>query len=218
MSETDPLLAAVEALTKPVVEKVRQFDDDGNHLKTWTVEHAPLLDQFREAVIPSSNTAAGSSALASTRNILDSTALYEYSKIASQTADWCRIINVTAVKDARLNLVHWLPRFSKLNSDPEAAAWYITQLCGWANLIRAHMDPPRRRSITYPCPICGKRTWTGPDGEGGTWPLELLYRLDDNDKPVILSAICKACDPVTTWTGHDAVEELIGELEERHAG
>jgi hypothetical protein len=213
----DPLLAAVEALTKPQAVKVPQIADDGTHLKTWTVTHAALLDQFRDAVIPSTNTTVGSSSLASMRNVLDSTALLEYAKIASQTGDWCRIIKIDAVRDARLNLLHWYARFNTLNSDPQAASWYISMLRGWANLIRAHLDPPRRRAIMYPCPVCGKTVWSTEDGEGGMWPLELLYRLDEDDEPVILSAICKACDPVTTWPSRDAVRELVAELEERHA-
>jgi len=233
MTDTDPLLAAVEALTKPtrtkylqdVIERWTTKDAEGvehEHAKvidrkTVTVEHAPLLDQFRDAVLPSSNTAAGSPSLDSTRNVIDSTAMYEYSKIAAQTADWCRIVNAQTVRDARLNLLHWYPRFRYLNAAPQAESWYVNQLRAWARLIRAHLDPPRRRNITYPCPVCGQSSWRNDD-EGGMWPLELRYRVDENNRPIIENAICRACEPVTTWETPAAVYELITELEERHAG
>jgi hypothetical protein len=233
MTEIDPLLAAVEALTKPkhtravqdVIERWTSTDADGvehEHEKvigtqSVTITHLPLLDQFRAAVIPSSNTAAGSSSLASTRNALDATALFEYAKISAATADWCRIIHVEATRDASWNLQRWHAAFRALASEPNVTIWYIHQLRSWAGLIRAHLDPPRRRNIMYPCPICGKTTWSTGDGEGGTWPLELLYRIGDDDEPVIESVICRACEPVTTWPTRDAVAELIAELEERHA-
>lgn len=232
MSEVDPLLAAVEALTKPtrtkhvqdVIERWTTKDEEGvehEHAKitgqqTVTIEHAPLLDQFRDAVNPSTNTTAGASALASMRNVLDSTALYEYTKIASQTADWCRIVHIDPVRDARLNLVHWYPRFRDLNGDDQARNWYATQLRSWANLIRSHLDPPKRRDILYPCPVCGKTAWSNGD-EGGMWPLELRYRIDDDNHPIPESVICRACDPITSWPTASAVAELLTELEERHA-
>ncbi|WP_223690096.1 DUF7341 domain-containing protein [Leifsonia poae] len=216
--QTDPLLDAIEALTKPIRVKVPQIDDAGQHIKTWTITHDSLLDQFRAAVIPSTNTAAGSSALASTRNMLDSTALYEYSKIASATGDWCRLVGRTATRDAKENLTHWYPAFQAEYPEPDVTKWYLTELRQWANLIREHLDPPRRRSITYPCPVCGKTSWIGADGDGGTWPLELQYRVDDSNEPVIERVICRACEPHTIWPTRDAARELLEELTERHAG
>jgi hypothetical protein len=177
----------------------------------------PLLDQFRDATNPSTNTTAGASALASMRNILDSTALYEYSKIASQILDWCRIVKADVVRDsATTNLQRWYVKWVGANNEEAATKWYVGQLRMWASLIRAHLDPPRRRDIMCPCPICGKTVW-GSGDEGGMWPLEMRYRLDEDDEPVVESVICRACEPVTTWSGRESVKELFEELEERFA-
>lgn len=72
------LLDAVDALTKPSVENVKQTTDDGTYLRTVPVEHPPLLQQLADAVVPSAGNDGGSkSASARERNIVDSEALWE---------------------------------------------------------------------------------------------------------------------------------------------
>ncbi|KTR02087.1 DUF7341 domain-containing protein, partial [Curtobacterium luteum] len=83
MTATDTrLLDAVDALTKPTIDHVRQTTDDGEYLRTVPVEHPPLLQQLADAVVPSAGNDGGSkSASARERNVLDSDALWELTRI-----------------------------------------------------------------------------------------------------------------------------------------
>jgi hypothetical protein len=211
------LLEAVLTLTKPIIEHLAQYDDDGTYLRTHTTEHLPLLEQLRDAVNPSSNTAAGSSSLPSTRNLIDSDALYRYSLMTSAIGDWCRIIGVTPTRpphrDPVKDLTEWYIAYNRGTDDGE---WYIAELRRWAAQIRNLIEPSKRIEVTTPCPVCGKRTWTDQDGTELLFPIVVEYRMPKDGEAIKPTALCRACDAV--WSGIGAIRELGEELTERHAG
>lgn len=203
------LLDAVDALTKPRIEHLPQIDDDGKWLKAHTVEHPPLLVQLKEAVNPSTNTAAGSSSLASTRNLVDSDALFEYSTMTAAIGDWCHIIQSERTRDPVVDLRRWYIAFNRTDSDP---SFYLAELNRWAKLIRNILEPPKRMEVTTPCPVCDKRTWTDPEGNELLFPVVVEYKVPQDGEAIKPTALCRACDAV--WKGFDAVKELAEELNE----
>jgi len=207
------LLDAVDDLTKSRIEHMTQTADDGSYVKAHSVEHPALLHQLRDAVNPSSNTAAGSSSLKSTRNLIDSDALFEYGKMTAAIGDWCRIVNIQPTREPVADLRQWYIAYDRTGADDQ---WYISELRRWANLIRNILEPLKRIEVTTPCPVCGKRTWLDLDGKEMIFPVVIQYRLPKTGEAIHPNAICRACE--TVWEGIAAVEELGEELNERHAG
>lgn len=222
MTEYNDLLAAVDALTKSQIEHMAQKDDNGKWLKTHTVEHPPLLVRLKQAVTPSTNTSAGSSALASTRNIIDSTAMFEYAKMSSAVGDWCRIYKVATTRDPVVDLRRWYIAY-ELN--PSGTGWHERELRRWANVIRNIIDRPEQLTIDLPCPVCGSDTWVNPEGEQLRHPIVVTYRLNDEGAMTGERAACRsaaltsegeivACGAV--WETLESIQELGEELSERH--
>lgn len=214
------LLDLVDALTLPRTENVRQAEDDGTYLRTVPVTHKPLLVQFAEAVAPSGNTSSGGGGLASQRNPIDSTALFEYSKIASAIGDWCRMIGVCPTRDACTDLRAW---YAATLAYDLAEDFYAAQMRSWRGLILRHLDPPKQRQIQYACPICAKDSYWDPEREeGGRWPLTLDYRIEPRtvdgatvDCVIPKQVMCRACSVV--WAGAESVNELLEELDEKES-
>jgi len=214
------LLEAVDDLTKPIIEHLTQKDDDGTFLKIHTAEHLPLLHQLRDAVNPSSNTAAGSSSLASTRNLVDSDALYRYSLITAAIGDWCRIIGVvptrTPHRDPVTDLRQWYIAYERTGDDGE---WYTRELVKWANVIRNLVDRMVERfpvrGVT--CPVCKSATFTTDDGEQVMFPILIEYRRPKDGEHIRPKAICRNTDCGATWEGEEAIAELREEVGARHA-
>lgn len=205
------LLDLVDALTLPSTENVRQAADDGTYIKTVPVTHKPLLVQFADSVLPGSEKASGSSSLASTRNVLDASVLFEYTKMATAIGDWCRIAQVTPVRDPVKDLRAWYVVYSQYAHD---SSFYEGQLRSWIGTIRGHLDPPQRIEAGYPCPSCGPNPWVDEDGEKVPNMLIIEYR---KEKPTAGRTICRNPDCALTWDGIEAMEELGEELRERHA-
>jgi hypothetical protein len=217
MTDTNSLLDAVDALTKERTEHMAQTDDDGKWLRTHTTQHPPLLTELKNAINPSSNTAAGSSALASTRNLIDSDALFEYGKMTSAIGDWCRIYKVPTTRDPITDLRRWYIGF-ELN--PSDSGWHEKELRRWAATIRGILNPP---TLTIPvegaCPVCLATEWGDIINGGGTQPVQVRVWVDeDSGAATGHTALCRACRAV--WSGFDAVMELGEEVNEkkvRHA-
>ena len=214
MTETDPLLAAVEALTRPIVDHIAQRTDSGKWIKAHTVEHPPLLQQLHDAVLPSGGNDGSSKVVSpSERSLLDDNALFEYLKIATQLRDWVRLAGGTADRDDPItNLQRWHALHQA--EDDADDTWYIRQLHGWAHHIRKMLDKPKSFTIPGACPVCGATEWGDMLNGGGTRVIQIEYRLDeDGATPKDHTALCKACKIV--WEGRDAVMELADELGER---
>jgi hypothetical protein len=211
MSDTDPLLAAVEALTKPVIDHVAQKTDAGKWIRAHTVEHEPLLTQMHDKVWPSSGNDANSKAAPQERSLADNTALFEYAKICSAIADWVRMAGGKAGRLPIDNLEQWARlHMADLDRDDD---WYIRALHGWAYAIRKFLDKPTAFTLTGACPVCHATEWGNMIDGGGMRVLRVEYVLDENERIRDMNALCQACRIV--WEGRDAVEELADELNEK---
>lgn len=211
MSDTDPLLAAVEALTKPVVEHLAQRTDTGKWVRTHTVEHPPLLEQMHEAVWPSTGNDGNSKSSPRERSLADNNMLFEYAKICSAIADWVRLAGGKPTRDPIANLGQW----SALHmADPDRDDdWYIRALHGWKYAIRKMLDKPVAFTIKGACPVCGATEWGNWKDGGGMRVLKVEYVRDEHDDPTNVNAVCQACRVI--WEGREAVEELADELNEK---
>lgn len=210
------LLAAIHDLTKPTIDHIKQTTDDGQYIGTHTVEHLPLLVQIEQAVTPSTGNDGGSkSSSPRERNVVDSTALFEYAKMTAAIRDWCRIVEATISRDPVTDLERWYIAFTRYTVRDDT--WHLRELRRWARVIRNHLDPPKKLEVTVPCPICGPGPWVDADGETQTNRLTLEYRLDDDDRPRDQRTICRNPNCATTWEGDDAMAELAEELAEANA-
>lgn len=220
------LLAAVQALTRPTVEHIKPCDDSGrplpthtcaqlcNGLSTHTVERPSLLVQLAEAVKPSTNTTAGSSSLAHTRNIIDGTALFHLAKISPAIRDWCRLVKVVPTTDPSGNLDRWYVAFARYESD--TTAWYAGELHKWARTIGNLTNPPVQEELPYPCPIhTPGNEWTDDMGNGGLHPLVLEYRRSEDGEVSDERVRCRHGECSSIWPGMEAIIELAEETEEK---
>lgn len=207
------LLDAVEALTKPTINHIAQKDDHGKWLRAHTVKSEPLLQQFADAVQPSSNRTTGSAATAATRAPIDLEAAFEFAKMASQIGDWCRMVGVPATRHPVEDLQRWyVARLTLRDVDDR---FYIRALGSWAGIIRNHLDPPEKFVPEGLCPVCGGGSWGDAINGGDLWPIIVKYRLDDDDQMTDETALCRLCQIV--WDGRDSIEELADEMNEKRA-
>jgi len=210
-TRTNPLLDVVDELTRPKIEHHVQKDDAGKYIKTHTAEHPPLLIQLRDAVNPSSNTAAGSSSLKSTRNLIDSDALYRYGLMYAAIGDWCRIWNVPVTRDPITDLRQWYIAYTRGGDDPQ---WYIRELNRWANLIRNIIEPSVRFPLNVSCPVCKSRTFQTDDGEANLFPIIVEYRRPKDGETIRPKALCRNTECGAVWEGLEAIQELGEEIQE----
>lgn len=209
------LLEAVDALTKETHDHIAQKDDDGKWLKAHTVTMPPLLVRMHESVMPSSGTDGGSKSAKSTRSPVDLDALFEFAKMTSQIGDWCRIAGTPVTRDPVTDLRRWYTDRLTQTPDEHDDRFYLGQLRAWANIIRNHLYPPERFTPEIPCPVCGAKEWGDMINGGGTWPIEVRYRKDDDGTMSDETALCRPCR--TVWQGHDAIVELAEEAAEKTA-
>lgn len=213
MSDDNPLLEALDDLTKPERRKVIQDGPIGTGLdgqKVATVELPPLLDQLTQAIRASIGGSSRGASLAFEGAVLNTAALFTAMKISAQIGDWCRMVGVKPVKDSTKDLRAWY--VARQGTRQESDEWHTQQLRKWAGQIRGLLDPPRERDLDDACPTCGATAWW--DQKTGTKflrPLVIQYRPHDPDMIQQAKALCKACDAV--W----GVRALAYELEARHA-
>ncbi|AAT88401.1 hypothetical protein ATY41_10775 [Leifsonia xyli subsp. xyli] len=212
MTDTDPLLAAVETLTKPVVGIAQKNEKTGRWERVHEVRQDPLLTQMREAVWPSGESNDGSALSASERMPLDSHMLIEYAKIATQITSWAATAGVKPSRNPITDLNTWYRAVHRdRDFDP---GWAIRQLNGWAHHMRRLLAKPKSFIIEAACPICGTTQWGDRIHGGGMYPIKIEYVLDEDGRtPKDLSALCQFCK--TVWDGRDSVMELHDELTEK---
>lgn len=196
------LMDAVDALTKPTHVTVGQWYESGclfcekraQHMHTTRIQHAPLLDQLRDAVTDAMNPGKGSSGSpAFQRNLIDVDAMRQFMIIASQIRDWCRMVGATPSGDATRDLRAW---YAATLAQSVAESWYIAKLRQWEGVILARLDPPVTIELTSACPACGADTWTDDDGVTLPHPLQITYRRDDPDILGTARGLCRACRKV----------------------
>lgn len=210
------LLDIIDALTKPTVTHIKQTSDDGEYLRTVSVEHPALLQQLADAVVPSAGNDGGSkSASARERNVLDSDALWELTRIETQIRDWMR---------------HNLAAFNRNDLPRSLRSWYVTyqaeatrslitddyfvrELRRWERIITTKLDRTVKQIPTgYLCVLCGTQQWIDPDGERQPARLILSYRKDEDGRTSEERVTCQRCR--TGWDSMAAIEELGEELSE----
>lgn len=211
MADTDPLLEAVEALTKPVTTGVAEKDAAGRWKRVHEIHHDPLLKQIHDRVMPSGENNGGAAASPNERLPFDAQILFEYAKIASQIKSWAVGAGFPPSRDAITDLNHW---YAKVSRDRDFnPAWAIRTLTGWEAHINRLLAKPRSFTIEAACPICGTTEWGERIHGGGMWPIKVEYVLDEYDHMKDQSALCQVCK--TLWEGHESVMELADELTER---
>lgn len=211
MTETDPLLEAVEALTKPRVTGIAQKNTAGRWERVHQIKHEPLLTQMRNAVWPSGENNGGATTPASERIPIDSTMLLEYAKIASQITSWAVSLDLKPTRDPIRDLHQWYATITRERDwDP---AWHIRRLRGWAHHIERLLEKPKSFIVEAACPICGATEWGNMFDGGGLYPIKIEYVIDETGLPQDHTALCQACK--TVWEGREAVEELADELNEK---
>jgi len=207
----NPLLDVIDQLTLPHIEHMRQVADDDTFIGLHTVEHPALLDQLKAAINPSSNTAAGSASLKSTRNLIDSTAMFEYGKMSAAIGDWCRTWDAPVTRDPIVDLRQWYIAYSRGSDDPQ---WYVRELNRWAGLIRNMVtNDVARIPQRIPCPVCKAVTFTNDDGEVVPFPLLVEYRKPESVSDRIHPKItCRNPDCGAEWDGFEAIAEMGEEV------
>lgn len=209
------LLDAVDALTKPTIDHVRQTTDDGEYLRTVPVEHPALLQQLADAVVPSAGNDGGSkSASARERNVLDSDALWELTKIEVMLRDWLRHERHAFDRaDLPATLRRWYVSYIREVTTAELDDWHVRELRRWERVITAKLDRSIKQIPTgYLCVLCKDQQWIDGDGERQPARLILSYRRDDEGRTSEEQVTCQRCR--TRWDNWDAIKELGEELTE----
>jgi len=201
---TNPLLEAVEDLTKPQLSKIMQ---EGNLV---TIRLPSLLAQLDDAIHSSMGGNSAGASLAFEGAPLNTGALFTAMKISSQVRDWCHAVKIIPVKDTAADLTAWFNVFSRSNPELEVERYRVKVLHGWAGSIRGMLNPPRHRELPDDCPTCGADAWFDPrDGHKYKHPLIVQYRPTDEDMIGEAKGLCRACD--ATWSARG----LAFDLEER---
>jgi hypothetical protein len=209
------LLDAVDALTKPTIDHVKQTTDDGEYLRTVSVEHPPLLQQLASAVVPSAGNDGGSkSASARERNVLDSDALWELTRIETALRDWLRHDRAAFDRnDLPATLRRWYVLYTEHTTTAELDDWHVRELRRWERVITAKLDRSVKQIPTgYLCVLCKDQQWVDQDGERQPARLILSYRRDEEGRTSEEQVTCQRCR--TRWDNWDAIKELGEELNE----
>lgn len=212
MPDTDPLLAAVEALTKPQRTGVaRKNEKTGLWERAGHVTHDPLLQQIHDRVMPSGENNGGAAAAPQERLPFDAHMMYEYSKIATQIRSWAIEFGATTRRDAIAELEYWhMHVIQDRNFD---TSWYVSQLRKWEHHIRRLLAKTGSFIIEAACPICGATEWGNMIDGGGRYPIKVEYVVDDDGHLTDHTAWCQSCKVM--WEGFDSVDELATELNEK---
>lgn len=193
--------AAVSALVDPISHH-HPLTIDGTVVRNRVTVLPCLLDQLETAITSTMGGAGASKAAKNTRQVLDSDALHMALMIKRQIVDWCLPVGVTPQKDPVWNLIAWR------DARPDAGDYYVRKLQEFATQIREKLDPPRRREVLTPCPVCAATTWVDAEGETKPHPMEVTYKPDEI--LTTLRAVCRSC--LAAWEGGEAVAELGDEI------
>jgi len=214
------LLDAVHALTRPVHRKIIQDNPDGPETtRVVTIIDQPLLDQLENAICGSFGSDGGSSTSSpgNERNVVDSDALYEFAKISTEAADWCRERKITPTRKPLTDLEAW--QDARTDEHSPRDAYYTRRLTGWAAMIENKLRPRVRLEITAPCPICGADKWV--DAEGAVMQFPVIVDYDAEAGRGLLddaSAICRNAACQYVWSGERGLRQMRWDIDAREAG
>jgi hypothetical protein len=233
LSEPDTridLLNAVDALTVGTRTKVIHHSSDGDvhctsecvegqHTHISTAVQAPLLTQLNDAIRETMSARPGGGAsLAHTRGMLDSDALYLFSRIASTISDWAYQLDVPHRATPVEMLRAWYVKRNESEHDDASDRFLTKVLRGWEGQINATLDPSEEQTLEEPCPNpdCPQGVdehtgrpiwWNRQTRTSQTNPLIVSYRKDEPAKLVDNArARCRACG--TEWSARALAWEL----------
>ena len=139
--------------------------------------------------------------------------------MVATAAGWAHYAGATPTRDAATDLRAWYA--GTLADNTRDDDWYQRHLRGWVTIIRTHLEPPERFTLHHACPVCGGTSWGDAINGGALWPIEVRYRMVDNDRGESTMtdevATCRIPECATRWVGHASVTELADELQERSA-
>lgn len=213
MTDDRTLLDAVDDLTLDRIESFDQTTDQREFIRKHNVRHDPLLDQLESAISASMGNDGGSKAAAAReRALIDGDALYRFVQISSEIHDWCRMRKLEFRRTDRLAdlLRRWYT--ATLSGEQIAEDFYIRRCASWKALIETKLDPPRRREVTEPCPVCEASTWTDEDGQKLPHPILVTNRDEAHDTT---AATCRACQ--ASWRGITELRALRWEIDQKEA-
>jgi hypothetical protein len=209
----NPLLLAVEALTKPVKRKVIQETEEGGS-RVVAVVLPCLLEQIEASIYGSVvNNGGGGSSPAQERNVLDGDALFMFAKMSSAIGDWCRMAGVRATRVPADDIAAWFA--GRTSKGIESDRWYERELASWRKQIETRLDPVRRMEITEPCPMCGALEYSDEEGATFRFPVIVEWRESIGQTLDRATGMCRACDVV--WEGEFALRNLRWELDAKTA-
>lgn len=236
------LLAAVDALTKPITESIKQdiyetvigpdgrpeLDADNEPIRqragshTVTVTHDPPLERLAAAITSTISRQGGGGSEKHARNLLDSDALFEFMRISSTVADWCALVRIPSTRNAARDLRRWY--VARLATNPESDEFYIDKLHKWERTIHAKLNTPKSWEVSDPCPRCQHSTWVDvveingePTEVERNRPVLVEYWPDSTDILATAKAECRRCG--ADWHGSTALRALRFDIDEReHAG
>lgn len=208
--QRDPVadyLAAVERLTRPHLVPITTPDGErlGERLE------APLLQTLAANTGSGTTRAhAGGGDQAHTRSPLNLGAVGLLAAVRERVlADYAELVGGGARPDVIPAL--FATRLMAINehrAGRRAPGWLDAQtrrLNGWAQAIADLLDPPMRIEVTSPCPRCGARWVTDPQGD---------------EQPALSSTYCDVHAQVSecrgcgaTWVGIDGARRLRSELD-----
>lgn len=199
IEKTNYLLEAVEALTKPVVNKIIQDGPIGSGLegqKIVPVTLPPLLQQLDEAIRGTIGI-GGSKSLASQRSVLDADALHRFVMISTTIKDWCRTAGAKSGNDASSNLKAWFLAWDDKTADGSGERYYVSRMNSWKAAIESKLDPARIRELPDRCPVCDASDWFDPtDKLRYLHPLIVRYRPTGANLIQEAEALCRSCAEV----------------------
>jgi hypothetical protein len=162
MTETNDLLEAVQALTRPQTHPVEQdVFEDGKKVGSAKVHVTTpaLLVQLEEAIRSSFGGTTLGASDPSTRIPLNSGVLHQMLGIKTLVKDWCSVAAIRPPDNPADALDQWYVAYIGSPREEAAVNWHIRKLHSWAGMIVATLDPPRERELPDACPICGAREW-----------------------------------------------------------
>lgn len=177
---------------------------------TVTQPFRPLIDELTDLVRPSIE-ARGGGGSASTRNLVDVSALDLLAHIQDVTLGWLREWNVPGSGNTRADIVKFHDWANILHDSGavETSTWERLAAYPetWAQRIWDYLEPPLQRPLRdSACPRCGVRKITV--GGGDTADALVLERRFGQE----VTAMCRADGCTATWVGEDGLKSLGREL------
>lgn len=219
-SELSELLAAVDALTRPLT--VAQWQGEAGEGKIFRRTDEPLLVQLR-AAIQNNIGGSGGGKQARERTPLDVGAFALFEDIDGRVRSWVSELGGRVGKDLTVEVLlrAWFVLWSAGQHEPATVERFTGMLEGWAQQIKDKLDPPNQIEITSPCPVCGVE-WLNvglklPDGSDDPDDVERVRVLAavERDNMDDSYAMCKSCNRV--WRGVGQMRSLRIAIDDREA-